>query len=93
MNALVALKNQVPGFYNYTQQPTKVKEKFQLVHISDLEQDVFAPLIDISNEQNVPSYSMSTKPKTDLPLSSDFGDVDPRWLLFARSGLKKLQYK
>ena len=88
MNTLV-LRNQVPGFYNYTQ-PVKEKEKFQLVQIEQLEEAVFAPLI-INEASDNRCVSCKSKLKSDLPITSDFGEIhSPYQLIYAR--LEGLQY-
>ncbi len=89
MNALVT-RNQVPGFYNYTQ-PVKEKEKFQLVQVEQLDEAIFAPLVlDVTSDKRC--ISCKSKLKSDLPMASDFGEIrSPYQLVYAR--LEGLQYK
>ena len=85
MNDLVTV-NQIPGFFNYTK-PGKIKEQFQLVQIDESEEAAFAPLIQVSTP-NKQGLSYSRNSKSDLPLTSDFGEINssyhPYQLVYAR---------
>lgn len=92
--ALVPRKTQVPGYFNYTHYSHVIKKSYPLVKASskgltEVEDVVFAELI---NETLVNKKEKSAV-KGDLPLSSEFGDINPLWLLFTRNSLKKLQYR
>lgn len=87
MNDLVIV-NQVPGFFNYTR-PVKNKEKFQLIQMEQLEEEIFAPLVRNNSLRHQLSYRGNLK--TDLPITSDFGEIkNPYQLIYAR--LEGLQY-
>lgn len=86
--------NNTPGYFNYTQYHQGVKKSYPLVRlrpneITAAEEIIFAELV----EEAYPLVKEKPVVKGDLPLSSDFGNVNPLWLLFARNGLKKLQYR
>ncbi len=88
MNSLIT-RNRIPGFFNYTQ-PGKIKKNFQLVQLEELDDAVYAPVKaeEISDNHCV---SCRSKLKSDLPLRSDFGNINnPYELIYAR--LEGLQY-
>ena len=88
INSLIT-RNKVPGYFNYTQ-PTKIGKNFQLVQVEDLEDASFVP---VKSREISDNHCMScrSKSKSDLPLRSDFGDVNnPYGLIYAR--LEALQY-
>ncbi|MBI3589854.1 MAG: hypothetical protein HY094_00550 [Candidatus Melainabacteria bacterium] len=95
-------KNILPGSFTgvYTgsvsgSKYSLVKKNNSLVPTAEhLEEIAFSSLVNrFDNNDDDESFTVTQRPKTDLPLTSDFGNVNPIWLLFARSGLKRLQYK
>ncbi|MBI1858988.1 MAG: hypothetical protein HYR97_07770 [Candidatus Melainabacteria bacterium] len=90
----------IPGDFNYNhyQQDVITKKKYQLAKVtptelSRLEEITFAEIMKVEFlPDDVPFEEEKPKVKADLPLGSEFSKIDPRWLLFHRMALKKLQY-
>lgn len=96
MTALV-LRNKVPGFYdfyncaNHNRQAVTIKNNNPEFQITNLENPVFNTIVLI--EQPIPHQTnlSNLKPKGDLPLMSEFGEINnPYELIFAN--LENLQY-
>ena len=90
MNSLIALK-EVPGYFNYTRPAQQLEKSFQLVQVEQIEDAIFAPLAGAETSFNLCS-SCKRNLKSDLPLTSDFGEINsPYELIYAR--LEGLQHR
>jgi len=93
--ALTTRTNQVPGFFSYIQKPNQNSgpdtEQFQLIQLEQLDDAIYTPVSYSIQEENRCS-SCKRKLKSDLPLTSDFGEINsPYELVYAR--LEGLQYR
>lgn len=89
--------NNIPHDFNYLNYHNGVKRKNQLVlvrsgELSRLEETTFAEIINIELSHEGGQGEYKPRVKADLPLGSEYSHIDPRWLLFHRTALKKLQY-
>ena len=91
--AIALIKNDILGYFNYSNYNHIVKRENPLVRVSSgdidtVENLAFADMVPLD------FFEKTEKPlvKSDLPLSSAFGVRNPQWLLFARNSLKELQY-
>lgn len=90
MSCELVLANKIPGFHNYTSyEKIEAKEKCTDFELLPITGEKINELTETNLSEN--NYSISTLPKRDLPLVSEFGEIkSPYELIYAR--LEGLQY-